>query len=237
MGSVTLCVIALNEEEMLGECLASATDLVQEIVVVDTGSTDATVEIAKSAGAKVVHFPWNGDFSAARNAALPHVTGQWILVLDADERLAPRGIEAIKRAIEGNEFDCGTLRLHNANRMSATVDEVVSGHGRHQESLRVPRLLRRSIDLKWEGVVHETVTTWLSKGRVIGHLDADLVHYGYVPELIRSRDKDARNLTLLERRCVEEPKNPVVRAYLARELIRINETERAIGEAARAWMA
>ena len=157
------------------------------------------------------------------------------LMMDADERLAPQGIASIKEAIARNTFDCGTLRLHNANRMNATVAEVVSGEGRHQESLRVPRLLRRSLDLKWEGVVHETVTTWLSKGRVIGHLDADLVHYGYVPELIRSRDKDARNLTLLERRCVEEPKNPVVRAYLARELIRINDTERAIEEAARAW--
>ena len=235
MDTVTLCVIALNEEEMIGECLASVQGLVNQIVVVDTGSTDATVDIAVAAGAEVVHFPWNGDFAAARNAALPHVTSDWILVLDADERLDPRGVSNIRSALQSQSFDCGMLRLHNANRMTATVEEVVSGDARHQESIRLPRLLRRSLDLAWEGVVHETVTTWLSKGRVIGEVDADLVHYGYVPELIRSRDKDSRNLTLLERRCVLEPDNPVCRAYLARELIRVNETSRALVEAERAW--
>ena len=90
MGTVTLCVIALNEEEMLGDCLASAAQFVQEMVVVDTGSTDATVEIARAAGAKVVHFAWNA-FRPARNAALAHVTMDQVLVLDADERLSRDG--------------------------------------------------------------------------------------------------------------------------------------------------
>ena len=71
MDTVTLCVIALNEEEMIGECLASVQGLVNQIVVVDTGSTDATVDIAVAAGAEVVHFPWNGDFAAAECSTSP----------------------------------------------------------------------------------------------------------------------------------------------------------------------
>ena len=235
MGTVTLCVIALNEEQMLGECLASARDAVNEIIVVDTGSVDATVEIAMAAGAKVVSHPWTGDFSAARNAALSHVTSDWVLVLDADERLGSGAADVIAAAVSKDSFDCGTLKLHNASRLDATLTQVVNGQARHQEPLRIPRLLRMTPDLSWEGVVHENVTSWLSKGRVVGHIEADIVHYGYVPEMVKSREKDLRNLRLLERRCVEEPTNPVCRAYLARELLRSGETERALFEAERAW--
>jgi hypothetical protein len=79
---LTVCLIAKNEERFLGQCLASVKDLADEIVVVDTGSTDRTVEIARSFGAKLGYFEWSHDFSAARNAALELATGDWILVLD-----------------------------------------------------------------------------------------------------------------------------------------------------------
>ena len=87
---LTVCVIAKNEEKFLGQCLKSVKGLAQQLVVVDTGSTDRTVEIAKENGAEVHNFTWCDDFSAARNAALEHVTGDWILMLDADEELPGR---------------------------------------------------------------------------------------------------------------------------------------------------
>src|SRR5205809_7536444 len=84
---VSLCVIAKNEEANLPACLSSAADLVDEIVVVDTGSTDRTKEIAEQFGAKVVDFPWVDSFAAARNESLKHATGDYAFWLDADDRL------------------------------------------------------------------------------------------------------------------------------------------------------
>ncbi len=82
-------MIVRDEEEMLPGCLAPLRDVVDEIVVVDTGSTDATVEIAESFGARVVHFPWNGSFADARNVSIEAATGDWIMYLDADEHMEP----------------------------------------------------------------------------------------------------------------------------------------------------
>ena len=87
--SIALCVIAKNEEEYLADCLDSARPFVDEIVVVDTGSTDRTVEIARAHGARIEHFTWINDFAAARNFAIEAATKDWILMLDADERLEP----------------------------------------------------------------------------------------------------------------------------------------------------
>ena len=87
--TLSLCMIVRDEEEMLPGCLAPLRDVVDEIVVVDTGSTDATVEIAESFGARVVHFPWNGSFADARNVSIDAATGDWIMYLDADEHMEP----------------------------------------------------------------------------------------------------------------------------------------------------
>jgi glycosyltransferase involved in cell wall biosynthesis len=90
MGALlSAALIVKNEEKFLGDCLASLRGLADEVVVVDTGSTDRTQEIARSGGARVYDFPWNGDFAAARNRALDLSTGEWILYIDADERVRP----------------------------------------------------------------------------------------------------------------------------------------------------
>ncbi|NUP96812.1 MAG: glycosyltransferase family 2 protein, partial [Planctomycetaceae bacterium] len=109
MQRLTLCVIAKNEEAMLSDCLASVRGLADAIVVVDTGSSDRTVEIAREHGAKVVHHEWSEDFAAARNAALPHVSSGFLLVLDADERLGPGARSALRKALRHDDFDCGLL--------------------------------------------------------------------------------------------------------------------------------
>src|SRR5437762_2853976 len=98
--TISLCMIAKDEEETIGQSLASARAFVDEMIVVDTGSTDRTVEIAKAAGAKVFHFPWQNDFAAARNAAIEHATGDWILSLDADETLDSDHAANLRAVIE-----------------------------------------------------------------------------------------------------------------------------------------
>ena len=87
MKTLSLCMITKNEEKNLSRCLDSIKDIVDEIIIVDTGSTDKTVEIAKSYGAHIYHYDWNNDFSKARNVSLQKATKDWILVLDADEVL------------------------------------------------------------------------------------------------------------------------------------------------------
>jgi glycosyltransferase involved in cell wall biosynthesis/Tfp pilus assembly protein PilF len=235
MAKVSLCLIARDEEHMLAGALESVYGAVDELIVVDTGSSDKTREIARKAGALVVDHLWQDDFSAARNEALSHATGDWILVLDADERLAPGAVTAIRDGIEKDSFDCGLLPLFNASREDATIAEVLEGDAQLGEPVLLPRLFRRSLDLRWEGVVHENVATWLAGDKTIAMLEAPIVHYGATFEVRNAKDKDRRNLRLLERRCALEPTDPVARTYLVRELLRAEEGDRAHHEVERAW--
>jgi glycosyltransferase involved in cell wall biosynthesis len=235
MQRLTLCMIVKNEERFLDGCLASVRGLVNAIVVVDTGSTDGTLEIARRHGATVVQHAWDDDFAAARNAALEHVKSGFVLVLDADERLGPGAKRALRKALARDDFDCGLLPLHDASRLDASLEDVVEGRARRADPVLLPRLLRRTGDLAWEGVVHEQVTSWALRHRRIARVDAAIVHFGAVPELRAARGKNDRNLRLLERRAAAEPGNATVHAYLARELERRGDAVRALEAARKGW--
>jgi glycosyltransferase involved in cell wall biosynthesis len=99
---LSLCAIVKNEENTLPRCLESVRTIIDEAIVLDTGSTDATVDIAREFGAKVHSFEWCDDFAVARNAALNYVTGEWVLVLDADEALTPEIIPELQQAIQSD---------------------------------------------------------------------------------------------------------------------------------------
>ncbi len=101
---LSLCAIALDEEVALPQCLSSVTGVVDEIVLLDTGSSDRTKEIAQSFGAKVYDYKWCNDFSAARNEALKYVEGDWVLVLDADEVLVPEIVPSLQQAINNETY-------------------------------------------------------------------------------------------------------------------------------------
>ena len=94
--ALSVCLIAKNEERFLPQCLRSVRALASQIVVVDTGSTDRTVDIAREMRGRSAFLPWCDDFSAARNAALEHATGDWIFILDADEELMPGQAEVAR---------------------------------------------------------------------------------------------------------------------------------------------
>jgi glycosyltransferase involved in cell wall biosynthesis/Tfp pilus assembly protein PilF len=233
---ITLCVITYNEEEMLFDCLQSACNWVDQIVVADTGSTDKTVEIAKKFGAKVIHHRWLEDFSAARNEALEYAEGDWILVLDADERLVPEDGEQLRMHAQLDDFDCGLISIHNATHAGATWEQISSGLARRSDPILLPRFLRHTEDLKWEGVVHENVTTWLGNRNRTKSINTSIIHLGNIPKIRRERKKSERNLRLLERRCILEPNNPIARTRLARELLRVGDEMRALQEVEWSWM-
>lgn len=235
MTRITLCTIARNEEQLLAGCLASVQGIVDEVIVVDTGSTDGTVAVAEAAGARVVVHPWTDDFSAARNAALEHVHEGYILILDADERLAPGAGPALLEAVREGRIDAGNLPLHDASRSDATADEVLSGAARLSPPVLLTRLLRRTQDLRWEGLVHEHVTTWALAHPSIETVSAPILHYGAVPEVRERLGKSQRNLRLLQRACQLEPDNAVLKTYLGQDLLHAGGFESAAEVASAAW--
>ena len=108
--TISLCMITKNEEKFLELCLNSVKSIVDEIIIVDTGSTDKTKEIAKKFNAKIIDFKWIDDFSAAKNESLKHATRDWVLVLDADEVIEKKDLDKIKNAIENSEKDFTKIR-------------------------------------------------------------------------------------------------------------------------------
>ena len=140
MSTISLCMIVKNEKEMLPMCLETTKDWVDEIIVVDTGSTDNTVEIAQSHGATIHHFAWIEDFGAARNFAASKATSDYLLILDADERLAAGAGETIRESIAGLNFDIGLLPLHQAISRHAALEDVVEGDARRGSPILLPRL-------------------------------------------------------------------------------------------------
>ena len=218
--TLSVCLIVKDEASILGPCLDSVKGLAQQVVVCDTGSTDNTVKIAEKSGATVCHFEWTNDFAAARNAALAHATGDYILLIDADERLSRASKKSIKQALKKPDWDVGLLELFNASRLDATESQVLSGAASLGEGVLLPRVFRRTPDFRWEGVVHESPKTWLqSTPREAQVLKGAIIHLGCVPELRTSLKKSERNLSLLEKRAQHEPENSVVWGYLAREYL------------------
>lgn len=236
MARLSLCMIVRDEEELLPACLASVAGVVDEIIVVDTGSVDGTREVARRAGALVVDRPWDDDFAAPRNEALRHATGDWVLQLDADERLAPGFADGLRAAMARGDLDLGMLRLHDARRVDAPLLEVVAGPERIGAPSLVPRLMRRTPDLAYRGIVHESVEAWLAgRGLRCGVIGADLVHLGAVPERRATLGKRARNTALLERRCLDEPGSITPFGFLAMEYWEAGRIAEARGAAEAGW--
>ena len=235
--SLALCMIVRNEEKVLEGCLASVRGVVDEVVVVDTGSTDETRTIAAGFGARLVDMPWRDDFSAARNEALRHVNSDWILVLDADERLARGAGDVLRRAVREGGLDAGLLPLHDADALGASEAEVLAGRARLGEPLHLPRLFRHVDGLCWEGRVHEEPSAWLQRhAKRIQVVEADIIHLGRCREIVEAKGKSRRNIDLLERRVREEPDSYAACGYLVHEWMAVDAADRAF-EVAREGLA
>jgi glycosyltransferase involved in cell wall biosynthesis len=152
IGALSLCMIVKNEERKLRRCLDSVRDLAGEIVVVDTGSTDATPRVASDCGARVIPFDFaRVDFAAARNHAIARAGGRWVLMLDADETLDGAGAPAIEQFVESGENAGYFLERHNHSPDSETTDYVV-------------RLFPNRPDYRYRGRVHETIDASILAG-------------------------------------------------------------------------
>jgi hypothetical protein len=184
---VALVMIARNESARIVRALASATTCVDELVVLDTGSADATVALARSAGARVSHFQWCDDFAAARNAALALADADWNVIVDADEWIAEAGVELLALRHTAPDF-VGTLRV------DSQFDTPI---GTSVAPSWLPRVLPRGVP--YEGHVHEQPVHKLPVRR----LATVLAHDGYRAEALKA--KAGRNADLLARALAQAP--------------------------------
>lgn len=211
--SLSLCMIVRNEEANLPLCLKSVQGLVDEMVIVDTGSADATTEIALSFGARVFVHPWENDFSRARNISLDLASGDWILVLDADEVLAVSDHDEVRRLVQGPSTELCSLIQTTYGDESATFGWIpnnqsvpeAAGYPGYIESPLV-RLFRRSPLIRFRGIIHEHATHE-DPTVPVRATPIRIHHYGKYanPESVRAKDNFYLALSRLKTR--ENPKD------------------------------
>ncbi|WP_340018712.1 glycosyltransferase [Paenibacillus sp. FSL H3-0457] len=218
---ISLCMIVKDEEELLPHCLASVQGAVDEIIVVDIGSSDRSAEIAQQYGALVVGFEWCDDFAAARNAGLERASGDWILFLDADEALDRAAREQIRSWTSVSGCDGLFLNIHNytgTGQQGVTVNPVL-------------RLFRNAPEHRFEGRIHEQIAAAICRGNpeAAFHVtDMVIHHYGYQTAIVERKDKVNRNVRLLQQAVEEEPDQPFHHYNLGVEYLRVGEAERAL---------
>lgn len=215
-------MIVKDEESTLSKCLKSAKKFVDEIVILDTGSTDKTVKIAEGYGAKVHHFEWSDDFSAARNQALKYVTGDWVLVLDADEILAPEIIPQLREAVQREEY-----LLINLVR-----EEIGAAQSPYS---MVSRLFRNRPDIKfsrpYHALVDDSVSEILEKEPQwqIGYIQGiAILHSGYQQSVITNKNKLEKAQASMEEFLTNNPDDAYVCSKLGALYMELGKVSQGI---------
>jgi tetratricopeptide (TPR) repeat protein len=226
--TLSLCMIVRDEEEMLPRCLAAARDAVDEIVVVDTGSTDATVEIARSFGARVLEREWTGSFADARNASFDAARGDWLLYLDADEVLLAEDAPLL-RELTGRTWREAFYLVETHH-----TGELGDGTAVTHNALR---LFRNRPEYRFEGRIHEQVAQRLPSGQPerIEPTRVRIDHYGYLGAVRDRREKSRRNIELLRRQLQESQPTPFLCFNLGSELAAAGDAEAAREQFELAW--
>lgn len=189
--TISLCMIVKNEEKLLPRCLNSVKDAVDEIIIVDTGSTDNTVEIAKSFGAKVYNFKWIDDFSAARNYSLKYAACDYILNLDADEYI-DNSVKLREDMLSGKDYYY--LKINNFRN-----DYDILSH-------KSIRLFKNNIGLLYCNKLHETLNIYDNMNSLNGeHGSTIIYHTGYLEEIVKEKNKDNRNYRIMKKELEENP--------------------------------
>ncbi len=215
---ISAALIVRDEEKHLDGCLQSISGLVDEIVVVDTGSSDRSRKIAAAHGARLVDYEWRDDFAAARNHAIDHVTGDWILYIDADERVRAGDRRAVEAALAKPGLCACTVRFHPRTGFTAYPEY---------------RLFRHDPRIRFRGAIHETILPDLEgivaagQGR-IGSAPLTIDHLGYDGD---QSHKSERNLRLLQKQVREDPR----RIYLWWHLGCVHRDRGEMTEAEAAW--
>lgn len=194
--------------------------MVDELIVVDTGSTDNTVAVAAGVGAKIYHFQWIDDFSAARNYAISKATGDWIIFLDADEYFSPAGLEKLRETLQ--EVDgIGDAILVKMCDVSEDLKDIFATYANI-------RIFKNSPDIKYIGAIHELLHK-PGHFKIVDCSDIFTVyHLGYNIRLYQEKNKGKRNLTLLKKQLKEQPENGNLHYYLSDQYLALRNWDKAM---------
>ncbi len=194
--NLTVCMIIKNEERFLQGCLESIRDVADQIVVVDTGSTDGSCDIARAYNAEIHHFEWCDDFAAARNASIEHARGEWILWLDADERLTPESLPLLRKSLR-REKKPVVYQIQINNRTLDDAGAYIS---------TAYRLFNNRRGIRFTGRIHEQVV-FTGPGGERRKSAVTLEHLGYALDAGTDAAKKERNQKLLEQMVHENPRS------------------------------
>ncbi|MGG1634795.1 glycosyltransferase family 2 protein [Paenibacillus sp. NRS-1760] len=220
--NITGCVITKDEETNIEKCLNSLKEITSEIIVVDTGSSDNTVQIARDLGAFIYHFEWENDFSKAKNYALSKATGDWIIFLDADEYIEQHSLIEIKNCV----------RIANTNGYDGIISSLINYNPETteiQSTVQNLRIFRRDSKIKYFGAIHETIKHVTKQLKVIDFSkQISLIHTGYSSNEIERKQKGQRNLLLLLAEEKKNMNNHDINFYLSETYNLIKEYELAL---------
>jgi tetratricopeptide (TPR) repeat protein len=191
--TISACLIVRDEEARLADCLASIRNWVDEIIVVDTGSADRTLEIARQFDVRVFELPWRDDFSAARNYSIDQATGDWIFIIDADERFDESDLALVLDPIRADRFAVLAMDVFN---------EYGDSDTRRTYSNSI-RFFKRNLGLRYEGIVHNALN--LPPDLPVLRTSARLRHLGYGLSKAEMKRKYARTHSLLRRQLDKNP--------------------------------
>lgn len=200
---ISLCMIVKNEAQVINRCLSTMAPLVEQMIVVDTGSTDDTVDLAQKAGATVIPFVWQHNTAQARNFSIEHADYEWIIILDADEIIAPGDFSAIRNLIPDNHNDGFTfLQRHYTDnpdvenwRANDNAYEQSRGFAGHFD-VEVIRMFRNREQFRYTDHAHELVEASL-KDRPKGRTGIPIHHYGIAHGRVSTDEKHKHYLSLL----------------------------------------
>ncbi|MGB5769216.1 MAG: glycosyltransferase, partial [Crocosphaera sp.] len=222
MTKLSLCMIVKNEEANLSKCLESVQNIVDEMVVMDTGSTDKTIEIAQKFGAVVPTFDWGDDFAEARNEALKYVTGDWVLILDADEVLNKKVAPQIKEAIAKEENLVVNLVRHEIGASQSPYSLVSRLFRKHPEV---------NFSRPYHAIIDDSVVELLKKEshwKIVDLPAITVFHYGYTPGAIASLDKYNRAQKAMESFLEKHPNDPYTCSKLGALYFQIGKEKQAV---------
>lgn len=204
--NISLVMIVKNEDENLRTCLEATKGIVDEIIIVDTGSTDSTKRIATEYGAKIYDYNWNNDFSEARNFAISQSTADWNLILDADEQIISWDKEKVDQLLE-SENSIGRINIRN---------KFLQNNEERYAQTHISRILPKGT--YYTGKIHEQVVSDLPRM----DLPIEVLHTGYF-----QTDKSERNLAILKIELTTNPQNTYIHYQLARQYKAINQYQEA----------
>lgn len=215
---ISLCMIVKNEEDSLADCLTPIVPHVNEIIIIDTGSTDKTKEIACQFTDQIYDFVWCNDFSQARNFSLSKAANDWVLVLDADEIITEFDRNVPERLTKSDNATVGRIKR---------INSLENQWGSTQNTERISRLFNKR-RFHYEGIIHEQLVR-KNSGKPYKTMPVDITvnHIGYAKEVVNKKAKLERNISLLQQAIAAAPRDPYLHYQLGKSYYMAKEYRQA----------